>query len=84
MYWSRETRQLRDSAVSRTGYVIMYCGCPIHWVSKLQSEIALSTTSAEYQAFSMCLRDLLPMRTMLAELSKGFNFAGVSCGYAAA
>jgi hypothetical protein len=75
--WSRETCQLRDSAVSRTGYVILYCGCPIHWVSKLQSEIALSTTEAEYQALSMCLRDLLPMRTMLSELSKGFDFAGV-------
>jgi transposase InsO family protein len=73
---SRETCQLRDFAVSQTGYVIMYCGCPIHWVSKLQSEIALSTTEAEYQALSMCLRDLLPMRTMLSELSKGFNFAG--------
>jgi hypothetical protein len=75
--WSRETCQLRDSAVSRAGYVIIYCGCPIHWVSKLQSEIALSTTEAEYQALSMCLRDLLPMRTLLSELSKGFNFAGV-------
>ena len=52
----------------------MYCGCPIHWVSKLQSKIALSTTEAEYIALSMCLRDLLPMRTMLAELCKGFNF----------
>jgi hypothetical protein len=75
--WSRETCQLRDSAVSRTGYVIMYCNCPIHWISKLQTEIALSTTEAEYQALSMCLRDLLPMRTMLSELSKGFDFAGI-------
>jgi hypothetical protein len=35
------------------------------------------TTEAEYQALSMCLRDLLPMRTMLSELSKGFDFAGI-------
>jgi len=76
--WSRDTCQLRDSAVSRTGYVILYCGCPIHWVSKLQTEIALSTTEAEYMALSTCLRDLLPMRTLLLELSKGFNFAGIS------
>jgi hypothetical protein len=75
--WSHATCQLRDSAVSRTGYVILYCGCPIHWVSKLQSEIALSTTEAEYIALSMCLRDLLPMRTLLTELSKGFDF-GIS------
>jgi hypothetical protein len=72
--WTRETTHLHESAVSCTGYVIMYCGCPVHWVSKLQSEIALSTTEAEYIALLMCLRDLLPMRTMLSELSKGFNF----------
>jgi hypothetical protein len=60
--------------VSRAGYIIMYCGCPIHWVSKLQSKIALSTTEAEYIALSMCLRNLLPMRTILAKLCKGFDF----------
>jgi Reverse transcriptase (RNA-dependent DNA polymerase) len=75
--WSHATCQLRHSAVSRTGYVILYCGCPIHWFSKLQSKIALSTTEAEYIALSMCLRDLLPMRTLLTELSKGFDF-GIS------
>jgi hypothetical protein len=75
--WSHKSSHLRESAVSRAGYIIMYCGCPIHWVSKLQSEIALSTTEAEYIALSMCLRDLLPMRTMLAELCKGFDF-GIS------
>ena len=30
----------------------MYAGCPIHWVSKLQTEIALSTAEAEYIALS--------------------------------
>jgi hypothetical protein len=59
--WTRETAHLRNSAVSHAGYVIMYCDCPVHWVSKLQSEIALSTTEAEYIALSMCLCDLLPM-----------------------
>ena len=72
--WSHATCQLHDSAISCTGYVILYCGCPIHWVSKLQSEIALSTTEAEYIALSMCLHDLLPMHTLLSELSKSFDF----------
>jgi hypothetical protein len=66
------------SAVSQAGCVFIYCGCPtIHWVSKLQSEIALSTTEAEYQALSMCLCGLLLMCTLVPELSKGFNFPGV-------
>jgi hypothetical protein len=30
-----------DTARSRTGFVILYAGCPILWTSKLQSEIAL-------------------------------------------
>jgi hypothetical protein len=35
-----------NSAKSRTGYVIIYGGCPLLWNSKLQSEITLSTTEA--------------------------------------
>ena len=58
--WHQEHSALRDSVLSRTGYMITYCGCPIHWASKLQSEIALSTTEAEYIALSMATRELLP------------------------
>lgn len=54
---------------SRTGYVITFGECPVLWVSKLQTEIALSTTEAEYIALSQAMRDLLPMRAMLLELS---------------
>ena len=41
-----------DMARSRSGYVIFYGGCPIVWASKLQSEIALSTTEAEIISLS--------------------------------
>ena len=39
-----------DSATarSRTGYIITYANCPITWSSKLQTEIALSSTESEY------------------------------------
>jgi hypothetical protein len=43
------------SAHLRTGYVIMYAGCPIIWASKIQPLIALSTTEAEYIALSTAL-----------------------------
>jgi hypothetical protein len=66
--WHREYAHLRGSCLSRTGFVIIYNGCPIHWGSKLQSEIALSTTEAEYIALSTALRDLLPLRRILSEL----------------
>jgi hypothetical protein len=54
---------------SRTGYVITSASCLVLWSSKLQTEIALSTTEAEYIALSRSARDLIPMRNLLAELS---------------
>jgi hypothetical protein len=53
---------------SRTGFVLMLGGCPLFWVSKLQNEIALSTTEAEYIALSQSMRSLLPMRRLLQEI----------------
>jgi hypothetical protein len=47
----------------------MYAGCPIVWVSKLQTEVALSTTEAEYIALSQAMRDLIPLLGLLEELS---------------
>jgi hypothetical protein len=60
--WHREYSELRECALSCTGYIITYCGCPIHWASKLQSEIALSATESEYIALSIASRELLPLR----------------------
>ena len=40
------------------------------WSSKLQTEIALSTTAAEYVALSMAMREVLPLIELLQELRK--------------
>ena len=37
---------------SRLGYIVLYAGCPIIWSSKLQTQVALSTTEAEYVSLS--------------------------------
>ncbi len=55
---------------SRTGYVMMLNDCPVHWVSKLQTEISLSTTEAEYIALSQAMRELLPMREFLSQVQQ--------------
>jgi Reverse transcriptase (RNA-dependent DNA polymerase) len=52
------------SVKSRTGYVIMLANCPLIWVSKLQTEIAVATMEAEYIALSQSMKDLIPLRRM--------------------
>eukprot|EP00957_Ditylum_brightwellii_P143310 10918077-Ditylum_brightwellii.AAC.1 len=46
--WSDDPK----SVISRTAFVIKYANCPIMWASKLQAEIALSSTEVEYIALS--------------------------------
>ena len=66
--WNVEDDQDPVCVKSRTGYVITYGSCPVVWVSKLQTEIALSTLESEYIALSQAMRDLLPMRWLLQEI----------------
>jgi hypothetical protein len=58
---------------SRTGFCLTLGDCPLLWVSKLQSEIALSTTEAEYIALSQAIRELLPMRSLFQEVGTVLN-----------
>jgi hypothetical protein len=62
-----------STAQSRTGFVILFAGCPLIWGSRLQTEIALSTTEAEYIALSTVLRETIPFINLLQEL-KDMNF----------
>ena len=66
--WDAETA-LYDPATakSRTGFLIQYAGCPILWKSKLQTNTALSTTEAEYNAASEALCHVLPLMELLQE-----------------
>ena len=68
--WNKEEAESSTNMLSRTGYVIRFMGCPIIWVSKLQTEIALSTTEAEYIALSQAMRDVIPLMTIIEELSE--------------
>jgi hypothetical protein len=68
--YKREIDSSPNSARSRTGYVIKFAGCPAVWKSQLQTEISLSTLEAEYSALSYALRTLLPLKSLIEELSK--------------
>jgi hypothetical protein len=71
--WHHRSSHDPLSAHSRTGYVIMYAGCPILLGSRHQHLIALSTTEAEYIALSTALREVISVMALLNKLnSKGF------------
>jgi hypothetical protein len=72
--WTLATSEQHNSVKSRTGYIITFAKCPILWMSKLQSEIALSTTEAEYISLSQAMRDLIPMRTILQEMTQVYGY----------
>ena len=63
-----------STSKSRSGWIIFYAGCPVSWASKLQSQVALSTTEAEYIAMSQSLRDVIPIMGLLQEMrERNFN-----------
>jgi hypothetical protein len=74
--WSHEDDQDPVCVKSRTGYVITLGGCPISWSSKLQTEIALSTTEAEFIALSQAMRELIPTRRLLLEVATNMRLGG--------
>jgi hypothetical protein len=57
-----------STAKSQCRLIIFYAGCPVSWASKLQSQIALSTTEAKYIAMSQSLRDVIPVMNLLQEM----------------
>ena len=68
--WTQVDSDNPENLMSRTGYVIMYDGCPILWCSKLQTEITLSTTESEYVALSQAMREVIPLMNLMKELDK--------------
>ncbi len=63
------------STRSRTGYVICIAKCPVLWVSKLQTETALSTMHAEYIALATAMRDLIPFKRIAEEVCRHMNLS---------
>jgi hypothetical protein len=71
--WRPEDPTDNRNLLSRAGFIIMFCGCAIIWVSKLESVIALSTAESEYIALSMAMRQVLPMIEFMKEVNVYFK-----------
>ena len=74
--WCREDADKVGSVLSRTGHIIKFTNFPIIWVSKIQTEIALSETEAEYISLIQSMRFLIPLRHNMLEVSSVF---GIKC-----
>ena len=59
-----------NTAKSRSSYYILYEGCLISFTPKLQSEITLSTTEAEYICLSQAMRTMKVLMRFFKELEK--------------
>ena len=57
-----------STSKSQSGWNIFYAGCPVSWASKLQPQVALSTTEAEYIAMLQALRYVIPIMGLLEEM----------------
>ncbi len=67
--WTREFAPVNpSSAKSQSRWIIFHAGCPISWASKLQSQVALSTTEAEYITMSQSLYDIIPIMNLLQKM----------------
>lgn len=66
--WNKDQPNELAGTLSRTGYIIMYAGCPIVWGSKMQTLVALSSTEAEIIALSTALREVIHLQHLLREL----------------
>ena len=58
----------RSSSRSRTGYVILFAGCPFIWASRLQPVVALSSAESEYIALARCASEVVWARRVVRDL----------------
>ncbi len=67
--WNRIFAPMDPStAKSQSGWIIFYAGFPFSWASKLQPQMALCTTKAEYISMSQALREIIPVMNLLQEM----------------
>jgi hypothetical protein len=59
----------KDNRRSVTGYLVTVGGALVSWQSKLQKNVALSSTEAEYVAMSNCATEVKFVRMLLREIT---------------
>ena len=70
--WGYENPQDTIFSRSRTGFVVTFANCPLLWVSKLQTWIALYALHSEYVVLSHSVRALLSVKSLIKEVIDNF------------
>jgi hypothetical protein len=55
------------SRKSTSGFVLQWYGASVHWSSKLQSSVAVSTAEAEYIAIASAVKEALWLKNLLSD-----------------
>ena len=71
--WRRENTDQVGSVLSGTGYIIKFKKFPIVLVGKMQTEIALLTTEAEYISLIQSMKHLIPLMYIMLKVSSVFG-----------
>ena len=61
------------TAKPRSGYILLYTGCPVVWDYNMQMVIVLSSSESEYIYLSQSWRYLIPFMGLIKE-TKTFCF----------
>ena len=59
----------KDTRRSRSGGVIMLCGNPVHWVSKMQATVSISSAEAEINALLTVTKSIVYIANLLGDLN---------------
>jgi hypothetical protein len=76
--WGHEDPSDPACDKSRYGLIFEVMGCPIQWMSKLQTNIATSTMEAEYTALSIALRAAIPLLEVIRYVISAFSLTSGS------
>ena len=63
----------QDDRHSHTGICIFYYGCLVHWISRKQKSVTLSSCEAEYVALTDAAKETIHLRRILNFLDKDFD-----------
>lgn len=68
-----------SSKFSVSGGILDFMGVPIHWLSKTQRSVSMSSTEAEFFATSLVIKEVMFFRELLKDL--GHMQVGATCVY---